>query len=148
MKIARTLSDASSTTNITEVTKAAASSQVTTLSSTTESTVHTTTVKLTSTSTRTTLTATASTKSISFSATLTCDGSIDTAYECFQCYDGEAEKYLWGRQCKAKKLLSSTMINGRCGMEYACVTNEIGDCPYNDYCPESSPSMLFFSFKS
>jgi len=29
------------------------------------------------------------------------------------------------------------MINGRCGLDYACVTTDIGDCPYNEYCPES-----------
>ena len=65
-----------------------------------------------------------------------CDGNIDTPYDCQQCMDVAIIKYLWGSSCKAKKLLSSTTVTGRCGLDAACVTKDIGECPYNEYCPE------------
>ena len=65
-----------------------------------------------------------------------CDGNIDTPYDCQQCMDVTIIKYLWGSNCKAKKLLSSTTVRGRCGLDAACVTKDIGECPYNEYCPE------------
>ena len=65
-----------------------------------------------------------------------CDGNIDTPYDCQQCMDVKIIKYLWGSNCKAKKLLSSTTVRGRCGLDAACVTKDIGECPYDEYCPE------------
>ena len=71
------------------------------------------------------------------SVLITCDGSIDAAYECLQCGDVTTSKYLWGSSCKAKKLFSTTMVIGVCGLDYACVTTGVGECPYNDFCTES-----------
>ena len=76
------------------------------------------------------------------SVEITCDGSIDTAYECLQC--ATTSKYLWGSSCKAKKLFSTTMVTGVCGLEYACVTTDVGECPYNEYCPEALEGMSLF----
>ena len=78
----------------------------------------------------------------SSSKSVTCDGGIDIIYECFNCYDGNTGKYLWGSSCKAKKLFSSTIVIGKCGLDYTCVTTEIGECPYNELCPESSTGKL------
>ena len=74
--------------------------------------------------------------------TVTCGGNIDTSYDCSECFDGTKQKYLWGSKCKARKYFSSTMLDGRCGMEYACVTSDIRECPYNQYCPESPQGRL------
>ena len=82
------------------------------------------------------------TQTISSSAAILCDGSIDTKYECYQCFDGVSGKYLWRSPCKAKKLFSTTTANGKCGFEYACVTTDVGECPYNQYCPESAKGNL------
>ena len=75
------------------------------------------------------------------SSAITCDGSIDTAYECIQCVDDATSKYLWGNSCKAKKLFSTTMVTGVCGLNYACVTTDVGECPYNEFCPEPLDGM-------
>ena len=71
--------------------------------------------------------------------TVICEGKVDTEYDCYpQCWNGTIEKYLWGSSCKARKLFGSTILDGKCGNNYACVTNDIGKCPYNEYCPKSS----------
>ena len=82
------------------------------------------------------------TQTISSSDAILCDGSIDTTYECYQCFDGVSVKYLWGSPCKAKKVSSTIAVNGKCGFEYACVTTDVGECPYNQYCPESPKGNL------
>ena len=71
-----------------------------------------------------------------------CDGNIDSQYGCQQCMDVISIKYLWGSQCEAKKLLSSNMVRGKCGLDAACVTTDIGDCPYDEYCPESTQGIV------
>ena len=80
----------------------------------------------------------------SSSDSIVCDGNIDTTYNCYQCFDGEAKKYFWGSSCKAKKFASKDMVNGICGLNYTCVTKDIGTCPYNDYCPDNAESTLCF----
>jgi len=72
------------------------------------------------------------------SDSISCDGDIDTPYDCYQCFDVVAGKYFWGSSCKAKKLASADMVNGKCGLDYTCVTKDIGTCPYNDYCPDNA----------
>ena len=84
------------------------------------------------------------TQTIPSSSTITCDGSIDTVYECIQCGDDATSKYLWGNSCKAKKLFSTIMVTGVCGLNYACVTTDIGECPYNEFCPESLEGISLF----
>merc|ERR1712136_369940 len=69
---------------------------------------------------------------------ITCDGDIDTPYNCYQCFDAVAGKYFWGGSCKAKKLARVDMVPGKCGLEYTCVTKDIGTCPYNNYCPDNA----------
>lgn len=71
------------------------------------------------------------------SDSIACDGNIDTPYNCYQCFDAVAGKYFWGSSCKAKKLASADMVNGKCGLDYACTTKGIGTCPYNNYCPDN-----------
>ena len=88
------------------------------------------------------------TQTVPSSSAITCDGSIDVAYECIQCGDEATSKYLWGSSCKAKKLFSTTFVTGVCGLNYACVTNDVGKCPYNEFCPESLEGMSNSNIKS
>ena len=140
-------SDATSSTITTTIMKTTAS-LLTTRSSTINFSTFPSTAMVTS-----TVSATISTSSVpitliaqtSTHIVIHCDGSIDTVYECYQCFDGVAGKYLWGSTCKAKKLLSTTTLNGKCGLEYSCVTSNIGECPYNEYCPESTSGILLLS---
>ena len=80
----------------------------------------------------------------SFSLVILCDGNIDSQYGCQQCMDVISIRYLWGSNCEAKKLLSSNMVRGKCGLDAACVTTDIGDCPYDEYCPESTQGIVRF----
>ena len=88
------------------------------------------------------------TQTVPSSSAITCDGSIDVAYECIQCGDEATSKYLWGSSCKAKKLFSTNFVTGVCGLNYACVTNDVGKCPYNEFCPESLEGMSNSNIKS
>ena len=74
----------------------------------------------------------------SFNGTIECTGNIDQAWNCFECYNSSILEYLWGSKCEAKRMFSTTVMEGRCGLDYACITTDIGDCPYNEYCPQSS----------
>ena len=89
-------------------------------------------------------TTTSTQTSSALSDAIKCDGSINTIYECIQCFDGSSQQYQWGSSCSAKKLFSTIEVNGKCGLDYACVTTDIGDCPYNEYCPEESEGIFSF----
>jgi len=66
-----------------------------------------------------------------------CDGNVGNDYNCLQCFDANSGKYLWGSTCLAKEIGKPTYKEGKCGEEYKCFTGgeDIGQCPYNDYCP-------------
>ena len=74
----------------------------------------------------------------------------NTSFPCEQCFDGTIQKYLWGFSCKSNA--SSNTIIGKCGLSFECVTTDIGECPYNEFCLNSSSGTFnipyfYFLFK-
>jgi len=68
---------------------------------------------------------------------ISCSGNVGDDYNCSECYNGFSGKYLWGSACQAKNWGADTYTKGVCGEEYKCFTNgeDIGECPYDEYCP-------------
>jgi len=68
---------------------------------------------------------------------LQCSGNVGDDYNCFECYNGYNNKYLWGNTCYAKEFGKDTYKKGVCGNDYKCFTGgeDIGKCPYEQHCP-------------